>query len=496
MPRASYIDYKFQRGWQADLSPVMASKEELVLADNAYVMDRGGIKQRFGTEALNTTALGGQVEQIIEWPRDDGSFVLMAIINDGTNINLCKINPDWTTTTIQAINNTRIPHFFLFDKFYFIDPGTEYYVYDGSTCSAVTPNPESDCDLTPIKRCKFAFWHSKSMRIFFAGDSQEGPALYYSEYNQPDYVKADSVVYPTRADGPIKGLSVLMDAVIVGYRFSNWVWRGIDPAVDTIWERLPTSHGPLNGDCFTVTTNSLSMVSEAGIFAMSPSIIGVPMEAEVGSNFIVNISKNRVNSIINSIKGEDKVRTIFDNDTGLYMIAYCDDASGRNNKILAFDWDLKAFANYTGLKVNDFCKRANGDLLLAIKDYILRVVPDGTEDRDDTGTAKIINFDIKTPKYNFNLPLRKKRVSYVYVLFKNFGPQHELDIKLYVDDEAKEAYTIKGDDDYSGIITHRKKLDYTGNYFQLEIINDQYSEVELYGVGFDYEQVPTVGDKV
>lgn len=496
MPDNKMLDYRFNLGWQADLSSVMATKEELVLADNVEVLDRGGMRQRFSTEALNSASLGGQLEQIIEWPRDDGSFELLVVLNDGVNINLCKFNPDWTTTVIQALNSTRIPYFFLFDKFYFIDPGTEYYVYDGTTCSPVTPNPETDNDLTPIKRCKFAFWHSKSMRIFFAGDSQEQSAVYYSEYNQPDYVKGDSVMYPTRADGPVKGLSVLMDAIIVGYRFSNWIWRGVDPTVDVIWERLPTSHGPMNGDCFTVTTNSLSMVSEGGIFALSPSIIGVPMEAEVGKDFIVNLTKNRVNSAIRSITDKDSVRTVFDNDTGLHLTAYCDDGSGRNNKLLAFDWDTRAFTRYTGLQVNDFCKRANGDLLLATENYLLKVVEGGTEDIDKDGVARVINFQAKTSKYNFGLPFDKKMISRIYVIFKNYGPLHELKIKLYVDDVLKDEYTITGDDSGSEVVTHMRKTTHKGNYFQLEIINDQYSEVEVYGIGFDWEKVSKAGDRL
>lgn len=486
------IDYKFNRGWQADLSPVMASKEELVLADNAEIIDRGGMRKRNGVTEINSTSYSAQVEQIIEWPRDDGTFELLAII--GTD--LCSIASDGSSTVIQALNSTRIPYFFLQDKFYFIDPGTEYYVYDGTSCDSVTPNVDSENDLSPIKRCKFAFYHSKSARIFFAGDIQEKSAVYYSEINDPTFVKNTSVVYPTRADGPVKGMSILMDAVIVGYRFSNWIWRGIEPESDAIWERLPTSHGPINGGAFTVTTNSLSMVSEGGIFALSPSIIGVPMDTQAGSSYIANIAKNRVMSVIDGITDKNKVRTVFDNDTGDYMIAYCDDGTGRNNKLLAFDWQLQAYVRYDGLQVNDFCKRDNGDLLFATENYILKYDKDSTNDIENDGTDRLINFHIKTSKYNFGLPFERKKVFFTYIIFKNYGSAHELDVKVIVDDAIKHEFTVKGDDTGTEVITYRERSEMVGNYFQIEIENNQYSEVELYGVGFDWKPVKVDGDKV
>lgn len=492
MPDQEMLDSNFRYGWNADLPSIMVSNDELILADNTIIMARGAVKKRPGViNYFNDKYFNGEVKQIISWPRDDGTEDILAIIDN----NLCDITSG-TAITIQAVQGDRIPYFFLHDKFYFIDPDVEYYVYDGSTCAPVTPNPEEDNNLDPIKRCKFAFWHSESNRIFYAGDSQERPAVYFSEYNQPDYVKGDSVVYPTRADGPVKALSVLMDAVIVGYRYSNWIWRGIDPARDVIWEKIPTAHGPLNGDCFTITTNSLSLISKGGVFALHPSIIGLPMEAEASKDYITNLAKDKVLSVIQSITEPDKIRTIFDSDTGQYMIAYCDDNSQKNNKILVFDWQTGAFSRYEGLQINDFCKRQNGDILLATDSCVLQFDEDSTEDITSEGIAKVINFKIKTAKYALGTPLLKKKVSRIFVIFKNCGALHELKVSLIVDDELKETYTITGDDTAIEVITHRKKTTYIGNNFQLEIENTQYSKAEIYGVGFYYTHVNPDGVKL
>ena len=81
-------------------------------------------------------------------------------------------------------------------------------------------------------------------------------------------------------------------------------------------------------------------------------------------------------------------------------------------------------------------------------------------------------------------------------MFKNFGEVHELKVSLYVDDTKKEEYTINGDNSDNEIITRRLKTYYSGNNFQIEIENDQYSEVEIYGIGFYYSEADTGGRRV
>jgi hypothetical protein len=286
-----------------------------------------------------------------------------------------------------------------------------------------------------------------------------------------------------------------MDAIIVGYRYSNWIWRGVDPSNDAIWEKLPTAHGPVNGNSTELTTRSLTMVSISGIFTLNPSIIGIPMGTETQGKYIVNIAKDKVLKEIKNITDYEEVTTIFDPDNSVFMIAYCDDGTANNNKILAFDWNLKGFTRYTGLKINDFCRRQNGDILAGAKNYILKLNT-GTEDIGSDGTASIINFDIKTPRYHLGEPFRRKKISRIYLTFKNYGASHELDIDVIVDNEIKYQFSVSGDDTGTEIITHREKTTLLGNDFQLEITNNQYSEVEIYGIAFNYEVVRTGGSKV
>src|SRR5690606_30116793 len=146
--------------------------------------------------------------------------------------------------------------------------------------------------------------------------------------------------------------------------------------------------------------------------------------------YIMNIAKDKVMNVLHSITEPEKVKTVFNSDTGEIVIDYSDDDSGRNNKIIILVWVLRAFSIYENMKVNDFCLKQNGELLLATENYILKLDKDSQEDIGPDGTRKVYNFHIKTAKYNFGSVIVKKRVSRIFVIFRNFGELHELKVRL------------------------------------------------------------------
>jgi len=467
MPKMQLVDYDFHDGLNVDADSEQIKKSELIDSYEA------------------------QAEQLIEWPRDDGTITLLAII--GTN--LCELDSDFSVSkTVQALNSTRIPYFFLQDKLYFIDPGTEYYVYDGTNCNAVTPDSDPDNDLTPIKRCKYIVRHPKSMRIFFAGDTQDQSAVYYSEYNQPDFVKDTSVLYPTNGDGPVKVLSMFMDAVLVEYKYSRWIWRGIDPEEDSIWEKLPTSAGTIAPYSVALTTSSLTSLGPGGIYTITPSIIGISMEIRVDRDYIANIAQNKVMEIINAITSPEIAVSVFDNINQRFMLAYCDDDTERNNKILVVDWLMGGFTRWTGIKVNDFLLRLNGDLLAATENYILKLNT-GDKDISTDGTEAAIDFDIETPSYDFDSPFEDKNVSKYFISYKNeTGLAFEVDYK--VDDEVKETEEISASGT-ADLNVARIVTSYTGARHRLNIKHSQVDvPFAVYGIGFNFKMVNTIGDKL
>jgi len=76
----SYAD--FRGGLNTDAAPDHVADNELVIAENVDLLERGGITKRKGTVKLNQEPYGAPVEQLIEWPRDNGEEWLLAVIGD------------------------------------------------------------------------------------------------------------------------------------------------------------------------------------------------------------------------------------------------------------------------------------------------------------------------------------------------------------------------------------------------------------------------------
>lgn len=133
----SYRD--FTRGLNTDAAPDNLLDNELARADNVDLSERGGMKKRNGEERLNKTSYGFPVEQLIEWPRDDGREILLAIV--GTDLgynNLCLVDEtDYSLTVLCSVGTAdKVSTFYLRDKLY-INDGTKYWVYDGEKIAEI-----------------------------------------------------------------------------------------------------------------------------------------------------------------------------------------------------------------------------------------------------------------------------------------------------------------------------------------------------------------------
>ena len=151
----------FRGGLNTDSSPSLLDDKELQEALNVDLDERGALASRMGTIPLNATAYTGEVTKLIEWPRADGTVVMLGVI--GTN--LVKFDTSWVPTALQALTNPDIGWFIHADKFYFTD-STEYRVYDGTTVAAVTANTDATNDLAPIKKCKLFVRNPTNYRIY------------------------------------------------------------------------------------------------------------------------------------------------------------------------------------------------------------------------------------------------------------------------------------------------------------------------------------------
>ncbi len=327
----------------------------------------------------------------------------------------------------------------------------------------------SENNLAPIKRCKFIVRHPKSFRIFAAGDSENPTALYFSEPNEPAYFPKTSMLVPTTGDGPITGLALFGDAVMVFYRHSIWIWRGLDPDEDAIWEKLPTGQGTVAERSIALTQNSLTFLGIGGIYAISPAILAYTVTLAPGEELIANLAANRVTNAIRGIVHPEKCCAVYDPYNERYLLAYCDDpAIDRNNRVLVYDWGLHAFTRYTDLYINDFCYRQNGDLLAATDGYIIKM-GEGYRDYGDR-------------------PIRMLAATKPYVLELTDATVY--DSFIWGDEWGK----MWG---WRNLVTSRMKISQSGHRVQVEITNSQIDiPTTIYGIAFEYRPIRAKGTRL
>lgn len=567
----------FRGGWNADAAPDSLTDNELMLADNVDLDERGALNKRKGTKPLVNTSdtcpdqtgmtatqiklagsasedddyyntwiihivsgtgagqtraitdytgvtrvadineewetqpdntsvyeiyvnYGAQVEKLIEWPRNDGTRILLAII--GTT--LCKINDDGTKTEIITLDSPDIGYFFLQDKFYFTGKENEtdnYWYYDGTEVKEVTPKDDETNDLAPIKRCRKFIWNPRSFRIHAALDMEDKAALYYSEPNDPTFFKQTSKLYPTTADGPVISLDLFGDALIVIYQGSIWAWTGSSPETDAEWKKIPVGQGTIATGSPALTPGSLTFLGQGGIFSISPGLLDYNVVLIAGDELVRNRTKDKVSSIIRSIAHPETAVGLFDKVNERYMLAYGDDADDtRNNKVLVLDWGMQSFTRYTGWHVNDFCQRANGNLLIATNGYILKA-GQGYKDFDpEIGDFKAINFNVQLKQWNFDYPFHLKKNKKLFLASKQYDKEtSSVVLTVKADYKTFDPLNIDLDESlvwgekwgkvwgWNDLVTKEIKYNYKAQRFQIELSNNVIDEpVTIYGFAWEY----------
>lgn len=507
-PIKTYRD--FRGGWVTDVSPDNLADSELLLVDNVDLGERGALKTRKGTAPLNTVSYGAEVERIIEWPRKDGTKVLLAVIGS----TLASIADDGTKTDIKALDSAEMGYFFYADKFYFTgkESGTDkYWQYDGTTVSEVTPNAAGDNDLTPIKRCRIFLWHTKSQRIFAARDASDLTALYYSEPGDPTYFKGTSKLYPTTGDGPVSGLALFGEAMVTVYQNSEWTYKGVSPDTDAVWIKLPSEHGTVAPKSIKLTPNSLTFLGRGGIISLSPGLIDYSIVMLTGDELIKNRAKDKVLSVIRSITNQEITCAVYDNTNDRYLLAYTDTPGAtRNDKVLVLDWGLQSFVRYTGWQANDMIQRANGDILIATNGYIMKA-EQGYKDWDpETQGYKAINYHIKTKQWDLDFPVHQKKTKRFFLAAKQYDIESSsVDITISAGYKPLTFENVPLDESfvwgeewdllwgYTDYIMKEAKCKLKGARFQVDIENSTIDQpVTIYGVAFEYRVKKAKGVKV
>lgn len=338
----------------------------------------------------------------------------------------------------------------------------------------------------------------------FCGDSQNKLALYYSEPNEPNNVKAVSVLYPTHMMGEITSIREFGDSVLVQYKYGARFWRGIDPTSDVVWEEIPLKQGAMNDGGVSLTPNSLTFPARGGLYAISPTLLSMPASFQASEGIITNLAENKVSSIIRNISNPLYVRGIYDPQNERFMLAYSETSTTRNDTVLVFDWELQAFTIYTGWDVNDWCLRANGDIVFASNGYVYKI----GQGYSDNGVP--INCVVETKRYNLGFPANRKVNFKAYGHFKPGGNQQStVDVRISSEYGSVSYSNINLNDSFiwgqnwgglwgsDKILIKQMKAKLKGNRFQIKFTNNIDEEtLTVYGSVFEFKTRKPKGEKV
>lgn len=439
-----YMDWS--GGLNTDKSPDYIEDNELMAADNVVLELRGALSSRKGCLPVNGVSYDAPVTQVFEWMRTAGDVRLMAVIDrvlceidEYTSVagvlgvtpppepqvepmkmfNMINQQNVNTVSEVQAVGRDKVAWAAFQDKLYFVD-GYEYYVYDGNDCAPVTPgNGGEGIDLDPIKKCAFLLWNPRNYRFYAAGNPDDPGALYFSEPNAPDEWKTSSVMYPSRAEGPVTALTLFGHAMVVFFATGVWVWKGIDPEEDAVWHKIPVPYGTVAPDSIAMTPSSLTWLANGAIVSMSPAVLDFNIALMPSVDLVADLSANKVSSIVQGILHPETACAVFDVERGRYMLAYGDDPGGNsNNRVLVLDWNLQAYTRFTGWAVHDWCfTTTTRELLFGSDNYILVAEANAAslDINPVTGNEVAIDVRVETKRYNLDLPFFIKRCSKLFL---------------------------------------------------------------------------------
>lgn len=387
-----------------------------------------------------------------------------------------------------------------------IDDNTTTTYTDTKTDASLSQLMNTGNNLVAVKRCKYAVLHEQSYRWLFAGDSQNKTVLYYSEPNQPAVIKSESILYPTAGIGEISGLKMFGNAAIVFYDYGARKWSGIDPTKDVEWLAIPIPEGTASNDAITLVPSALTFLGRGGWWSMTPAILDYNLTIEAANDLVPNIAFGKQTKTIQAILRADIACSVYDPSTGFLMLAYTNVVGGeRNARVLVNRWGTNSFWHYTGWQCNDWCLRANGDLLYAGNGFIYKV----RTGINDAGS--IINQRVESKKVTLGFPDNYKIVGKVEI---KSGPRIEkstidLRIKSVSNSVLKTNIKLKTSREWTDpwnspwgfkdSSLNEVNLDpaLTGHEFQIVYSNDRLNEaMMIYSHSYGYKVKQPYGKKV
>lgn len=271
----------------------------------------------------------------------------------------------------------------------------------GITVVLVTTTQGKDDDniFNEVSKCTKFARHTKSARYVATGNPQKPYAVYFSEPNQINYWKNTNVLSPISSEGSPECLLNMLDSILVGYKTSWYEYTGIDPATDGTWKRLALPFGCIAGKSVQqLDLYNFVYLGQNGLNVVNSNILNQYGYIVQNNSGVKSISNKRIEKTIKSIKYPEKCVSVYHDS--IYYLAFCDEGE-KNNKILTYDTDYKAFTVFNGINANDLLYKFDGSLEIASKNYsLLYDEKSSTDVNVETGEPKKIEFTIQTGKLN------------------------------------------------------------------------------------------------
>lgn len=323
----------------------------------------------------------------------------------------------------------------------------------------------NDNILSEVKNCTKFIHHTKSGRYVATGNPKKPFAVYFSEPMQLNYFKEFNILNPSSSDGTAVCLVNIIDSVLVGYRHSWYEYTGLDPAVDGTWRKLAIPYGCASEYSVQVLDlYSFVFLADNGLYLVSANVLNQYEIVMQNATSVKNISEDKIYNTIKSIFDKSKCVSVYHDS--IYYLAYSDNV-GENSKIILYYTDKKAFTLFTGIQVNDFLYRKNGDLEIASLNFALRFDDTVHYDTDvATGENKRIEFEIKTTNLTLDTFIAEKFIDKIFVQ-ANIGAEtfdEHLRLLIRIDYLDTDMITIDLSDVNSGLIWGNPWGSPWGNY--------------------------------
>lgn len=323
----------------------------------------------------------------------------------------------------------------------------------------------NDNILSEVKNCTKFIHHTKSGRYVATGNPKKPFAVYFSEPMQLNYFKEFNILNPSSSDGTAVCLVNIIGSVLVGYRHSWYEYTGLDPAVDGTWRKLAIPYGCASEYSVQVLDlYSFVFLADNGLYLVSANVLNQYEIVLQNATSVKNISEDKIYNTIKTIFDKSKCVSVYHDS--IYYLAYNDNA-GENSKIILYYTDKKAFTLFTGIQVNDFLYRKNGNLEIASLNYALRFDDTVHYDTDvTTGENKRIEFEIKTTNLTLDTFIAEKFIDKIFIQ-ANIGAEtfdEHLRLLIRIDYLDTDMITIDLSDVNSGLIWGNPWGSPWGNY--------------------------------